>query len=131
MTIEEARMIMKSRRIKLEDVKQIPDDFLPTDIAANVIGVERSRFIEYAKTGQLQFDVLVSGNRVKVPRIAFLKHYGVTVDEHEPDNDTNQILKELHAVNINLAALNTLVMILVTKFAPDIAAKAKEGGTKQ
>lgn len=119
MTIEEARMVMKSRRLKLEDVNQIPDDFLPTDIAANVIGVERSRFIEYAKTGQLQFDVLVSGNRVKVPRIAFLKHYGVTVNEHEPDKNTNQILKELHNVNVALTVLNAMVMCMMKKLAPD------------
>lgn len=135
MTIEEARMIMKSRRLKLEDVNQIPDDFLPTDIAANVIGVERSRFIEYAKTNQLQFDVLVSGNRVKVPRIAFLKHYGIDVEEeHEKTMTAEEILKVLQHIDGGVKALTTMVLMLISETMPDrvkVMETMLNGGTAQ
>lgn len=135
MTIKEAREIMKSRRLKLEDVNQIPDDFLPTDIAANVIGVDRGRFVEYAKTGQLFFPVTISGNRVKVPRIAFLKHYGIDVEEeHEKNVTTEEILKVLQHIDGGVKALTTMVLMLISETMPDrvkVMETMLNGGTAQ
>ena len=120
MTIEEAREIMESRRLKLEDVRQIPDDFLPSDIAANVIGVQRGRFTDYAKTGQLRFPVTISGNRVKVPRIAFLKHYGVDGEEEREKTVTaEEILKVLQHIDGGVKAIATIVLMYISETMPD------------
>lgn len=115
----------------IEELKNLKEEFLTASQAASVLRMDTGRLIGYAKKGELPFPVVISGNRVKIPRRAFMKQYGLIEEEREDAGKLDEILKELHAVNINLAALNTLVMILVTKFAPDIAAKAKEGGTKQ
>ena len=115
----------------IEELKNLKEEFLTASQAASVLRMDVSRLIGYAKAGQLPFPTVISGNRVKIPRLAFMKQYGLIEEEREDAGKLEEILKEIHAVNINLAAMNAMVMILVTKFAPEIAAKAKEGGTKQ
>ena len=115
----------------VEELKNMKEEFLTASQAASVLKMDTGRLIGYAKEGQLPFPVIISGNRVKIPRRAFMKQYGLIEEEREETGKLDQILKEIHAMNVALTATNTFLMILVTKFAPEIAAKATEGGTAQ
>ena len=46
-----------------------------TDVGS-VLKIHPSRITFYAQTGQLPFPSMMSGNRVKIPRMGFLKFLG-------------------------------------------------------
>ena len=56
---------------------------IPGTWAAQVMGMDTGRFFEYARAGKLPFRCIVSGNRVKVPRVPFLIWLGFTEREIE------------------------------------------------
>ena len=79
----------------LEEIKEMKDDFLTPAVVAGVLKMDIGRLRGYAKDGQLPFPVVISGDRVKIPRIAFLKHYGIVSEENEKDSRIAQLLTEL------------------------------------
>ena len=103
----------------LEELKAIKDDFLSASTVASVLKMDVGRLIGYAKDGQLPFPVVISGNRVKIPRLAFLKQYGLTEEAHERDYRLDNVLKELHNVNVALTAMNMMLMGILSKVAPE------------
>ena len=122
----------------LEELKNLKSEFLTASQAASVLKMDTGRLIGYAKEGQLPFPVLISGNRVKIPRRAFMKQYGLIEEEREETGKLDQILKELHDVNIAMMATNTMLMGILEEVAPDmfqgIQEKIREfakGGLKQ
>ena len=126
--------------VTLEDVRAMRDDFISAATAASVLRMDTSRLIGYAKEHPdwLPFPVVISGNRVKVPRVAFLKAYGVIEEEHEKDDQLDQVLKEIHNVNVALMATNMMLMGILEEVAPDMFQGIQEkimefakGGLKQ
>ena len=122
-------------RMTLEDLKAIKDDFLSASTVASVLKMDTGRLIGYAKDGQLPFPVVISGNRVKIPRLAFLKQYGLIEEEHERDDRLDKILKELHSVNVALTVLNAVALGIMKHMAPEeykqVNQAFSEGGTAQ
>lgn len=124
-------------RMTLEEIKAIKDDFLSASTVASVLRMDTGRLIGYAKSGQLPFPVVVTGNRVKIPRIAFLKQYGLIEEEREEKNSLEQIgtkldeLKgELHAQTVAQNAQNAFLMALLMEMAPNILDRVQEILTK-
>ena len=103
----------------MEELKTVEDDFLTASQAAGVLKMDTGRLIGYAKAGQLPFPVVISGNRVKIPRIAFLKHYGLIEDSREKDDRLDKVLKELHNTNVALTAANMMLMGILSEVAPE------------
>ena len=103
----------------LEELKTVKDDFLTASQAADAMKMDTGRLIGYAKAGQLPFPVVISGNRVKIPRIAFLKHYGLMEDAREKDDRLDKVLKELHNTNVALTAANMMLMGILSEVAPE------------
>ena len=67
----------------MEDIQAMKDDWLTPATVASVLHMNTGRLIWYAKNGQLPFPAVVSGTRVKIGRIGFLKAYGYdTPEEH-------------------------------------------------
>lgn len=79
----------------MDEIKNMQDDFLTPAVVASVLKMDIGRLRGYAKDGQLPFPVVISGDRVKIPRIAFLKHYGLISEEQEKNSQIAQLLKEL------------------------------------
>ena len=103
----------------MEELKTIKDDFLTASQAAGAMKMDTGRLIGYAKAGQLPFPVVISGNRVKIPRIAFLKHYGLIEEAREKDDRLDKVLKELHNTNVALTAANMMLMGILSEVAPE------------
>ena len=103
----------------LEELKTVKADFLTASQAAGAMKMDTGRLIGYAKAGQLPFPVVVSGNRVKIPRIAFLKHYGLIEDAREKDDRLDRLLKEAHNANVALTAVNMMLMGILSEVAPE------------
>ena len=103
----------------LEELKTVKADFLTASQAAGAMKMDTGRLIGYAKAGQLPFPVVVSGNRVKIPRIAFLKHYGLIEDAREKDDRLDRLLKEAHNANVALTAANMMLMGILSEVAPE------------
>ena len=60
----------------LEEIIRSPKVMLSMKTVGQIMSIHPSRLNEYARTGQLPFPVIRSGNRWKVPRIAFLQWGG-------------------------------------------------------
>ena len=103
----------------MEELKTVEDDFLTASQAAGAMKMDTGRLIGYAKAGQLPFPVMISGNRVKIPRIAFLKHYGLIEDSREKDDRLDRLLKEAHNANVALTAANMMLMGILSEVAPE------------
>ena len=56
---------------------------------------------------------------MKIPRLAFMKQYGLIDDEHEKDDRLDKVLKELHNVNVALTAMNMMLMGILSEIAPE------------
>ena len=56
----------------LEELKACDKDILtPADISG-ILKIHSSRIIEYARQKELPFPSFISGNRVKIPKAAFI-----------------------------------------------------------
>ena len=89
--------------VTMEDIKAMPDDWLKPSTVARVMHMDTGRLIWYAKNGQLPFPVAVSGNRVKIGRIGFLRFYGY---EEAEDADKEQ---RLHRIDERLDQITELM----------------------
>ena len=79
----------------MEDIKAMKDDWLTPATVASVLHMDPGRLIWYAKNGQLPFPAVVSGTRVKIGRIGFLKAYGY--EDPEEQIATSQAIKQIEA----------------------------------
>ena len=86
--------------VTMEDIQAMKDDWLTPATVASVLHMNPGRLIWYAKNGQLPFPAVVSGTRVKISRIGFLKAYGY-IEEEQQKNAT--VLEELKAIRELLA----------------------------
>ena len=86
--------------VTMEDIQAMKDDWLTPATVASVLHMNPGRLIWYAKNGQLPFPAVVSGTRVKISRIGFLKTYGY-IEEEQQKNAT--VLAELKAIRELLA----------------------------
>ena len=84
----------------MEDIQAMKDDWLSPATVASVLHMNPGRLIWYAKNGQLPFPAVVSGTRVKIGRIGFLRAYGY-IEEEQQRNTT--VLEELKAIRELLA----------------------------
>lgn len=73
------------KRKTFDDLIRMKTLVIPGTWAAEAMGMDPSRLIGYAreKPEMLQFPYQMSGNRMKVPRIPFLKFWGATDEEIE------------------------------------------------
>lgn len=62
----------------VEDLKKMKKPVISGTMAARVIGMDSTRLIGYAREHpeKIQFPFQISGNRMKVPRIPFLRWLG-------------------------------------------------------
>ena len=106
--------------VTMADVKEMTCDFITPAVAASVLKMDVGRLIGYAKEGQLPFPVQISGNRVKISRKGFLECYGYGDPEEKPeDPQIAKLEKELHNVNVALAAMNMMLMGILHAVAPE------------
>lgn len=103
----------------LDDIKAMTEDFITPATAAKVMKMDPGRLIQYARDGALPFQVVISGNRVKIPRRAFLEAYGALEEEKEEDRTLETILKELKRSNVRLETLCLFCEVLVHHIAPE------------
>ena len=107
----------------LDDVMAMTEDFITPATAASVMRMDVGRLIGYAREGVLPFPVVVSGNRVKIPRVGFLKFMGKEVEEQKQKNGIEEKLDKI------LNALHEMIAIqmgLMAYVAPEIAMKLME-----
>ena len=84
-------------RMTLEDIRRMTDVYLTPAEAAEVIHMDPARLIEYARTGQLPFEVLapkLKGARVRISRQSFLDWIDGKPAKSEPAKDTMEQLLE-------------------------------------
>ena len=79
----------------VDDIKAMQDDFITPATAASVMKMDAGRLIGYARGGQLPFPVVISGNRVKIPRAGFLKFLGVEIEEHQRKDGIEEKLQRI------------------------------------
>lgn len=61
------------KRMTLEDLKLITAPLIPTKWVSEITGVSPSRLAEYARTGQLKWNTMPSGNRILHSRAGLIK----------------------------------------------------------
>jgi len=110
--------------VTLEELRNMKEEFLTASQAASVLKMDTGRLIGYAKEGQLPFPVIITGNRVKIPRRAFMKQYGLIEEEREETGKLDEILKEIHHMNVQLSATNVILMALLRHTAPEAFTEA-------
>lgn len=96
----------------MDDIKAMKDDFITPATAAKVMKMDPGRLIQYARDGQLPFKAVISGNRVKIPRKAFLAAYGADEPE-KPD--------PLELITAQLRTITMLVLAIAMKVDPNLA----------
>ncbi len=71
------------KRMTLDDLVLMNSAVIPGTWAAQVMGMNPTRLLEYARSRPelLQFPYQLSGNHVKIPRVPFLKWLGVTDEQ--------------------------------------------------
>ena len=89
----------------MDDVKAMTDDWLTPATVASVLHIDRGRLIQYARDGQLPFEVVISGSRVKINRRSFLQRYGYLEEEKKKPDNMELIAQELHAMVLLLTAV--------------------------
>ena len=89
----------------LDDIKAMKDDFITPATAAKVMKMDPGRLVQYARNGELPFRVVISGNRVKIPRKAFLAAYCPEEQEKEKPDSAAMIAAELHTMTLLLTAI--------------------------
>ena len=87
----------------MDDIRAMKEDWLKPAVAANVLHMDPSRLIEYARNGQLPVSCRISGNRVLVSRESLLETYGYAVPKKTSTAQLMaQILEELKAIREEL-----------------------------
>lgn len=61
------------RRMTLEDLKLMKAPLIPNSWVAEVTGVKPARLAEYARTGQLKWNTMPSGNRILHSRVGLIR----------------------------------------------------------
>ena len=107
----------------VDDLRRMTDDYITPATAADVMRMDVSRVIGYAREGRLPFPVIVSGNRVKISRKGFLAwHDGGKQETKTTDREQlNLITEKLTALFKEVKILSTMAMALLVDTAPDIA----------
>lgn len=125
----------------MNDVAEMTCDFITPAVAASVLKMDTGRLIGYARKGELPFPAVVSGNRVKIPRLAFLKAYGLIEEDRQEAAQMDQVLelmkeirKLVNDLNVGLAGLIAIELASNPK-AAELLDKLQgtmwNGGTKQ
>ena len=72
-------------RMTFDDLLRLDALVIPGTWAAEAMGMDPTRLIGYARERPelIQFPYQLSGNRMKIPRIPFLKYWGLTDEEIE------------------------------------------------
>ena len=72
-----------SCRITFEDILRMESPVITGTQAAQAMGMSPTRLIGYAreKPDLIQFDYQISGNRMKIPRVPFLRFWGMTDEQ--------------------------------------------------
>ena len=96
--------------VTMDDIKAMTDDFITPAAAASVMKMDTGRLIGYAREGQLPFPVQISGNRVKIGRIGFLRAFGIQVEEKERKSE---IAEKLDLVIDEMQELRRTIKMLV------------------
>lgn len=99
----------------IDDIKAMKDDFITPATAASVMKMDVGRLVGYARSGQLPFPTVISGNRVKIPRAGFLKFFGQEIEEKKKQTVIETELKELTR---QISIMNILLTAAVSKYAP-------------
>ena len=76
-------MTRMAERITFDDLLRMKSPVITATQAAQAMGMHPSRLIGYAREQPelIQFPYQMSGNRMKIPRIPFLKFWGATDEE--------------------------------------------------
>lgn len=72
-----------TKRKSFSDLVEMDALVIPGTWAAQAMGMNPTRLISYAreKPDKIRFEYQLSGNRMKVARIPFLKYWGITDEE--------------------------------------------------
>lgn len=65
----------EGQKVDMDYIRSLLSPTISNDLAAKVLKMNPSRLAEYAKTGQLEWHTIISGNRVKHSRIGFIKFW--------------------------------------------------------
>lgn len=70
-------------RHTFEDLVRMESLVIPATWAAEAMGMDATRLIGYARErpDMIPFEYILSGNRMKIPRIPFLQYWGVTDEQ--------------------------------------------------
>lgn len=68
--------MMERKRFTLDDIRMMKSATIPNSWAAEALNMRPERLAEYARTGQLGWHTIVSGNTVKHSREGFLAYWG-------------------------------------------------------
>ena len=91
----------------VDEIRLMDDDFLPSDMIAEVMRMSPDRLRKYARTDQLPFPTRISGNRITVSRVGFLNW----VDGKKPEPELTETDRQLKRI------ADALEMILQMKGA--------------
>lgn len=109
----------------MEEIRAMKDDFITPATAASACRMDTGRLIGYAKEGKLPYPVRISGNRVLISRLGFLKAYGYAEPEEEKKPTVEQLLEKLITEVHGL----TLVLFGIMKAVnPEVAMSEKRKG---
>ena len=72
---------MERARFSLDDLKLMKADVIPNVWAAEVLRMDPNRLAEYARTGKLKWNTIISGNRVKHVRRSLIRFLEGEFDE--------------------------------------------------
>ena len=123
----------------LEEIKSLDTDMLNSHQVGSFLKIDTGRLGEYARKNMLPFPFILSGNRLKVPRISFINWAEGKPQEKEPDpilKAMEKVADELHAHTVAQTAQNAMLLALLLEIAPNIREKVDEvvkktGGTMQ
>ena len=63
------------QQVDMDYIRSMVSPTISNELAARVLKMNPSRLAEYARTGQLQWRTIISGNRVKHSRLGFIKFW--------------------------------------------------------
>ena len=72
---------MDRKRFSLDDLYLMKAALIPNTWAAEILRMDPNRLSEYAKTGKLKWNTIVSGNRVKHVRKSLIRFLEGEFDE--------------------------------------------------
>ena len=63
------------QQVDMDYIRSMVSPTISNELAARVLKMNPSRLAEYARTGQLQWHTIISGNRVKHSRLGVIKFW--------------------------------------------------------